>query len=89
MRFNIHHKISSTQNTFRNCINTKLNQFFYFTSYTNLNYKDPGDSLLWLWDVLLLAEASNEKVHIIGHSPPNTKEYISGWARQYTKIIDR
>jgi hypothetical protein len=42
-----------------------------------------------LWDVLLQAEENNEKVHIIGHSPTNSEEFISGWAKQYTKIIDR
>ena len=44
---------------------------------------------MWLWDVLLKAEEANEKVHIIGHSPPNTNEFVSGWAKQYTKLIDR
>ena len=58
-------------------------------SWTNLNYRDPGDSLMWLWDTLLKAEENNEKVHIIGHSPPNTNEFISGWAKNFAKIIDR
>ena len=58
-------------------------------SWTNLDYKDPGGSLLWLWDILLKAEENNEKVHIVSHSPPNTNEFNSGWARHYAKIIDR
>ena len=62
---------------------------FSFYSWTNLNYRDPGDSLMWLWDVLLKAEEANEKVHIIGHSPPNAQEFISGWAKNYAKVIDR
>ena len=60
-----------------------------FYSWTNLNYRDPGDSLMWLWDVLLKAEEANEKVHILGHSPPNAQEFISGWAKNYARIIDR
>ena len=68
-------------------IHTRL--YLLHFSWTNLNYRDPGDSLMWLWDTLLKAEENNEKVHIIGHSPPNTNEFISGWAKNYARIIDR
>ena len=59
------------------------------SSWTNLDYKDPAGTLLWLYDVLLAAEEANEKVHIISHAPTNKRESISGWGKQYTKLIDR
>ena len=63
--------------------------FFVASSWANLNYKDAGGTLLWLYDVLLNAEQNNEKVHIISHAPTSSPEVIPGWSKQYTKLIDR
>lgn len=43
--------------------------------------------LEWLRDTLLLAEKSGEKVHILGHIPPNTASCIRAWNREYDKLI--
>lgn len=43
--------------------------------------------LKWLRDTLAKAEANTEKVHIIGHVPPNTSSCIRAWNREYNKLI--
>ncbi|XP_031616396.1 sphingomyelin phosphodiesterase-like [Contarinia nasturtii] len=43
--------------------------------------------LSWLRDTLLEAEKNNEKVHILGHIPPNTSSCIRAWNREYNKLI--
>ena len=43
----------------------------------------------WLYDVLLDAEKAGEKVHIVGHSPPSDGQSVSGFGKNFNKIIDR
>lgn len=43
--------------------------------------------LEWLRDTLVLAEKAGEKVHILGHVPPNTASCIRAWNREYDKLI--
>lgn len=43
--------------------------------------------LEWLRDELILAESNDERVHILGHIPPNTATCIRAWNREYNKLI--
>lgn len=43
--------------------------------------------LKWLRDTLIEAEAAGEKVHILGHVPPNTSSCTRAWNREYNKLI--
>lgn len=43
--------------------------------------------LEWLRDALIEAESNGEKVHIVGHIPPNTSSCIRAWNRAFNKII--
>lgn len=43
--------------------------------------------LQWLRDTLVAAERSGEKVHILGHVPPNTSSCIRAWNREYNRLI--
>lgn len=45
--------------------------------------------LEWLRDTLIEAESNGEKVHIVGHIPPNTASCIRAWNREFNKIIHR
>uniref|UniRef100_A0A182Q737 Sphingomyelin phosphodiesterase n=1 Tax=Anopheles farauti TaxID=69004 RepID=A0A182Q737_9DIPT len=44
--------------------------------------------LQWLHDVLLLAERSGEKVHILAHLPISS-DCFSVWQREYRRILER
>ncbi|XP_062983832.1 sphingomyelin phosphodiesterase [Elgaria multicarinata webbii] len=52
-----------------------------------INSTDPAGQLQWLVDVLQRAEASGEKVHIIGHIPPS--HCLHAWSWNYYRIINR
>lgn len=43
----------------------------------------------WLHDVLLAAEKSGEKVHILAHIPNNDEDYYQPCSREFRKIVDR
>lgn len=43
--------------------------------------------LEWLRDILIAAEIAGEKVHILGHIPPNTSSCIRVWNREYNKLV--
>ncbi|XP_022670302.1 sphingomyelin phosphodiesterase-like isoform X2 [Varroa destructor] len=70
-----------------------------FSLNTNYCYKlnwwlavdpeDPEGQLRWLDEGLAEAARMKEKVHIIGHIPPGTKECHSEWATAYQKIISK
>lgn len=45
--------------------------------------------LEWLRDTLIEAESNGDKVHIVGHVPPNTASCIRAWNREYNKLIRR
>lgn len=49
--------------------------------------KEMVTQLEWLRDELIAAEANNEKVHILGHVPPNTSSCVRAWNREYNKLI--
>ncbi|XP_015781051.1 uncharacterized protein LOC107359115 [Tetranychus urticae] len=57
--------------------------------WTLYNPIDPGSQLKWLVDELYDAENSGDKVHIIGHVPPDDKECTQAWLFNYLRIIDR
>lgn len=50
---------------------------------------DPTGQLAWLVDVLLAAEAAQEKVHILAHIPPGNDDCLESWGREFAKIVDR
>jgi len=54
-----------------------------------MDFSDPGNMLDWLVEQLLLAEAANEKVHILSHVPPGNGECLGAWGREYSRIINR
>lgn len=45
--------------------------------------------LEWLRDRLQAAELAGEKVHIVGHVPPNNDASAYVWNREYRKIVLR
>uniref|UniRef100_A0A1L8DPU1 Sphingomyelin phosphodiesterase n=1 Tax=Nyssomyia neivai TaxID=330878 RepID=A0A1L8DPU1_9DIPT len=45
--------------------------------------------LQWLHDTLLEAEASGQKVHIIGHIPSGSSDCFHVYAREYARIVER
>lgn len=49
--------------------------------------KEMVEQLEWLRDTLILAEKNGERVHILGHVPPNTSSCIRAWNREYNKLI--
>lgn len=48
---------------------------------------DMVTQLEWLRDTLIMAEANGEKVHILGHVPPNTASCVHAWNREYNKLV--
>lgn len=50
---------------------------------------DPGNQLKWLTNELLMAENSLDKVHIIGHVPPDNRECTQAWLFNFIRITDR
>lgn len=50
---------------------------------------DPGNQLKWLVDQLLEAELNQDKVHIIGHVPPDNRECTQAWLFNFVNIVDR
>lgn len=43
--------------------------------------------LKWLRDQLIAAEMAGERVHILGHLPPNTASCTRAWNRAYNKLV--
>lgn len=50
---------------------------------------DPANQLKWLVEELLEAELNQDKVHIIGHVPPDNRECTQAWLFNFINIIDR
>lgn len=50
---------------------------------------DPANQLKWLADELLEAELNQDKVHIIGHVPPDNRECTQAWLFNFINIVDR
>ncbi|XP_037821085.1 sphingomyelin phosphodiesterase 1-like [Lucilia sericata] len=53
------------------------------------NGSDMKTQLMWLHDVLLAAEKSNEYVHILAHIPSGDGTCWNVWSREYNRIIAR
>ncbi|XP_065838310.1 sphingomyelin phosphodiesterase-like [Oscarella lobularis] len=53
-----------------------------------INETDPAGQLQWLVNELQDAENKGQKVHIIGHIPPN-KGCLTAWSANYEKIVNR
>lgn len=49
--------------------------------------KDMVDQLEWLRDTLIAAELNGERVHILGHVPPNTSSCVRAWNREYDNLV--
>lgn len=47
------------------------------------------DQLEWLRDTLKAAETGGEKVHILGHVPPNNYASAYVWNREYRRVVLR
>eukprot|EP00118_Oscarella_pearsei_P025852 m.308905 g.308905 ORF g.308905 m.308905 type:complete len:593 (+) comp45030_c0_seq1:34-1812(+) len=54
-----------------------------------INSTDPAGQLQWLTQQLLEAEAAHQKVHILGHIPPNSGDCLLSWSRAYYAIVNR
>lgn len=50
---------------------------------------DPGHQLQWLRDELLSAEEAGDKVHLIGHVPPDHRECTEFWLYNYVRLMER
>lgn len=50
---------------------------------------DPANQLKWLAEELLEAELNQDKVHIIGHVPPDNRECTQAWLFNFINIVDR
>jgi sphingomyelin phosphodiesterase len=50
---------------------------------------DPANQLKWLAAELLEAELNQDKVHIIGHVPPDNRECTQAWLFNFINIVDR
>lgn len=50
---------------------------------------DPANQLKWLVEELLEAELNQDKVHIIGHVPPDNRECTQAWLFNFINIVDR
>ena len=53
------------------------------------NPVDPGKVLLWLEQQLSETEGNNDKVFLVMHVPPDTRECMQSWLQNYLRIIDR
>jgi len=69
------------------CLNT--NYCTRLNPWTMFDPVDPGKQLKWLTEELHAAEMDNDKVHIIGHIPPDNRECTQAWLFNYLRIIDR
>lgn len=69
------------------CLNT--NYCTRLNPWTLYDPVDPGKQLEWLSNELLAAEKDSDKVHIIGHIPPDSRECTQAWLYNYLRIIDR
>ncbi|GAB0097654.1 Sphingomyelin phosphodiesterase [Sergentomyia squamirostris] len=66
------------------------NNFCYHTNFWLLhNTSYYANQLRWLEDVLLMATAAKEKVHLISHIPANERDCYGPWAREYRKIVEK
>ncbi len=50
---------------------------------------DPADHLKWLIKELLIAEEVGDKVHIVGHVPPDNRECTQAWLYNFLAIVER
>ena len=50
---------------------------------------DPGKQLEWLRDELLAAEEAKDRVHLIGHVPPDHRECTEFWIFNYVRLMER
>lgn len=69
------------------CINT--NYCARLNPWSLYNPVDPANQLKWLSDELFKAETEGDKVHIIGHIPPDNRECTQAWLYNFLRIIDR
>ncbi|KAG9509932.1 Sphingomyelin phosphodiesterase, partial [Fragariocoptes setiger] len=69
------------------CINT--NYCARLNPWSLYNPVDPGNQLKWLSQQLQEAEQSNDKVHIIGHIPPDNRECTQAWLFNFIRLVDR
>lgn len=68
-------------------INTNFGYTLNFWLFYHL--PDAEGQLQWLSNTLEAAEASNEKVFILGHMPPGSSDCWSTWSAQFERIIVR
>lgn len=69
------------------CLNTNYCTRLNFWSL--FDPVDPGKQLEWMMKELLEAEMDGDKVHIVGHIPPDNKECTQAWLYNYLRIVDR
>lgn len=69
------------------CLNT--NYCTRLNPWSLYNPVDPGNQLKWLSDELHKAERAGDRVHIIGHIPPDNRECTQAWLFNFLRILDR
>ncbi|XP_065297564.1 sphingomyelin phosphodiesterase-like isoform X4 [Dermacentor albipictus] len=70
-------------------ISLNTNLCYLFNWWLVYNSTDPSGQLQWLSRELQRAEASGEKVYIIGHVAPVKVECIPVWADNFRRIVNR
>lgn len=53
------------------------------------NKESLKEQLQWFYETLKEAEMNREKVHIIGHIPPNSAGCVKAWTTEYILIVNR
>lgn len=70
-------------------ISLNMNVCYNYNFWLLQNSADPMSQLQWLINELQMAESANEKVHIIGHIPPGSKDCLKIWSHNYYEIVAR
>lgn len=70
-------------------ISLNMNVCYIYNFWLLQNSTDPMSQLQWLINELQMAETINEKVHIIGHIPPGSKDCSKIWSYNYFEIVAR
>jgi sphingomyelin phosphodiesterase len=50
---------------------------------------DPANHLKWLAQELLKAEQAGDRVHLLGHIPPDRRECTQAWVFNFINIVER
>lgn len=65
------------------------NDCYVYNWWNFYTVEGQAEQLQWFHDVLLQAEALNEKVHVLAHIPPGEGSCMRVWSREYNRIVER